>query len=210
MTWAWWPCGAYGMPSGGTEVDAAGNRLARLVVHNAGVHPVPAPIYDANVQSLCGVELALTLQFAPRHLAEDFSALFHFDRCGGDRRHLHVGGAALFVLRFPPSLLVVLKKILRRLFRQRLWIGRDAPVYIHFQIERLLRILLPGKGDNNFPFRLPGNGRFISEAQGNAPDQEARTGGYHLQRLQAQVRAGILPDPEDIVLCRGRYRFFLS
>ena len=91
-------------------------------------------------------------------------------------------------------------KILGRILRQWIGIGRNAPIYFHFESGGLARVLLLRQGDNDLARTLAADRLFIQVAQGDPADDKGRPRGLDGNFFQPLVWVRIRPRPKHKVL----------
>ena len=183
---------------GGTEVDPAGNRSARVVVQHGYVDPVPSAVKQFEPRA-GGLYDPFLLNFAPLSLRHLPAILFDGHGGRGGRGHFDIGRACLFVLPLAPALEGVVQEFLVGGFRQGERVGGHAAVDFHFHVERLVGSLAVESHLYRAPSLLD-EGELVNVPQGDRGDYEARPAGYDFDRLDGRVRLRVFPCPQVVEL----------
>ena len=153
-------------------MDAARHRLVGVIIKHGGMHPVSTAINELHLDTFVRLHRAFFFHFSPFHSPKGFAVVLDFHarrRGGGD---FYIRRTAFVVLSFTPPLEIVVDERIGTVFRERVGVCRNAPVYFHFHIKGFLGILWLWKSNLDFTARVPRHRVFVKITECDGGDDE--------------------------------------
>ena len=195
------PVRLIGNPLWRAEMDAARDRLARIVIKHSDVNPVPSPIQEFHTHAR-GLDHLLLLHITPLDLPHLFLALLHRHRSRRRGSDLDISRTRFGILRFSPTGEIIIDKIISRRFGQWMNISCRSSIHLHAKVKRPFRIFGMGQNQTRLPLPVSHKGILIEMRKRNTGDNKTRTTRNNLQRLDCAIRLRILPRPQKITAGR--------